>query len=484
MRKDHALSENVFNPLYEASLSSFDRVFQRHAIGFARIYKENSGPYGDVTRSRTAGAFFSGNYAFQNKYLLDASVRVDGSSAFGADRRYAPFGSLGIGWNIHKESFFRGANVISQLRLKGSIATLGSISFPAYQSRSIYLYDTQHWYSTGIGATILGYGNSNLEWQKTRTTDVGMDIGLFKDRIVISPRYYYKLTKGLITDINLAPSTGFSTYKDNLGDMSNKGYELYLVAQVFHASDWNINLTGNLAHNVNKIVRISDALKAFNSNIDNFQTNKDNNAFSTPLTRYVEGKSLNTIYAVKSLGIDPENGKEILVKKDGTLTYIWDVKDVQDVGNTTPKAEGFFGSTVSYKRFMLSFSFHYRFGGQAFNQTLIDRVENADPRFNVDSRVLEQRWKQPGDHTFFKNITDLTDTYVSSRFIQKDNLIELQSLYLSYDFKPNAIRRLGLQNLRLAATANDIFRASTIQAERGIYYPFARSLTFSLLGSF
>jgi TonB-linked SusC/RagA family outer membrane protein len=453
-------------------------------IGFARIYKENSGPYGDVTKSRTAGAFFSGNYAFQNKYLLDASVRVDGSSAFGADRRYAPFGSLGIGWNIHKEGFFQGSKVISQLRLKGSIATLGSISFPAYQSRSIYSYDTQNWYSTGIGATILGYGNSNLEWQKTRTSDFGMDIGLFKDRIVISPRYYYKLTKGLITDINLAPSTGFTTYKDNLGDMSNKGYELYLVAQVFHTSNWNINLTGNLAHNVNKIVSISDALKAFNNNIDNFQTNKDNNAFSTPLTRYVEGKSLNTIYAVKSLGIDPENGKEILVKKDGTLTYVWDVKDVQDVGNTTPKAEGFFGSTVSYKRFMLSFSFHYRFGGQAFNQTLIDRVENADPRFNVDSRVLEQRWKQPGDRTFFKNITDLTDTYVSSRFVQKDNLIELQSLYLSYDFKPNAIRRLGLQNLRLAATANDVFRTSTIQAERGIYYPFARSLTFSLLGSF
>ncbi|AYL93876.1 SusC/RagA family TonB-linked outer membrane protein [Mucilaginibacter celer] len=453
-------------------------------IGFARIYKENSGPFGDITKSRTAGAFFSGNYAFQNKYLLDASVRVDGSSAFGADRRYAPFGSLGIGWNIHKENFLQGSKVISQLRLKGSIATLGSIGFPAYQSRSIYLYDTQHWYSTGIGATILGYGNSNLEWQKTRTTDVGMDIGLFKDRIVISPRYYYKLTKGLITDINLAPSTGFTTYKDNLGDMSNRGYELYLVAQVFHTTDWNINVTGNLAHNDNKIISISNSLKAFNNNIDNFQTNTDNNAFSTPLTRYVEGKSLTTIYAVKSLGIDPQNGKELLVKKDGTLTYDWNVKDVQDVGNTAPKAEGFFGTSVSYKRFLMSVSFHYRFGGQAFNQTLIDRVENADPRFNVDSRVLEQRWKKPGDHTFFKNITDLTDTYVSSRFVQKDNLIELQSLYLSYDFKLAAIRRLGLQNLRLAATANDIFRASTIQAERGINYPFARSLTFSLLGSF
>jgi TonB-linked SusC/RagA family outer membrane protein len=456
-------------------------------IGFARIYKENSGPSGNVIKSRTAGTFFSGNYSYKNRYLLDASVRVDGSSAFGADKRFAPFWSTGGGWNIHKEAFFQDVDFISQLRLKGSIATLGSIGFPAYQSRSIYQYQQSNWYSTGIGATMLGYGNSNLQWQKTKTYDLGLDLGFLKDRIVISPRYYRKLTQGLITDINLAPSTGFSTYKDNLGDMSNKGYELYIVANVFRAKDWNINLTGNLAHNDNRIVHISESLKSFNNTIDQIQTNTSDPkrlAFSIPLTRYVEGKSLNTIYAVKSLGIDPENGKEILVKKDGSLTYIWDVKDIQDVGNTTPKAEGFVGSSITYKRFLMSFSFHYRFGGQLFNQTLIDRVENADPRFNVDSRVLEQRWKQPGDHTFFKNIADITNTYVSSRFVQKDNLIELQSLYFSYDFNTAAVRKLGLQNLRVAATGNDLFRTSSVAIERGISFPYARSLTFSLQGSF
>jgi TonB-linked SusC/RagA family outer membrane protein len=456
-------------------------------IGFARIYRENAGPSGNVIKSRTAGSFFSGNYSYKNRYLLDASVRIDGSSAFGADKRFAPFWSTGLGWNVHKEAFFEDMKFISQLRLKGSIATLGSISFPAYQSRSIYQYQQSNWYSTGIGATILGYGNSNLQWQKTKTYDVGLDLGFLQDRIVISPRYYYKLTKGLITDINLAPSTGFSTYKDNLGDMSNKGYELYVVANVFRDKDWNVNLTGNLAHNDNRIVQISESLKSFNSTIDRVQTDlSDPNryAFSTPLTRYIEGKSLNTIYAVKSLGIDPENGKEILVKKDGSLTYIWDVKDVQDVGNTTPKAEGFVGSSITYKRFLMSFSFHYRFGGQYFNQTLIDRIENADPRFNVDSRVLEQRWKQPGDQTFFKNIADITRTYVSSRFVQKDNLIELQSLYFSYDVNPASIRKLGLKNLRIAATGNDLFRTSSIATERGINYPYARSITFSLLGSF
>jgi TonB-linked SusC/RagA family outer membrane protein len=489
------LNDNFFNLVLGANIlaaKSDAKAFSAEGfsndrfsnIGFARTYEENAAPSGDVIKTRTAGAFFAGNYSYKNKYLLDVSARVDGSSAFGADKRFAPFGSVGLGWNVHKEDFFKDVDFISQLRLKGSIATLGSISFPAYQSRSIYQYQTSNWYSTGIGATILGYGNSNLEWQKTKTYDVGMDIGLLKDRIVISPRYYYKLTNGLITDINLAPSTGFSTYKDNLGDMSNKGYELYIVANVLRTTDWNVNLTGNLAHNVNKIVHISDALKAFNNNIDNFQTDASKNAFSTPLTRYVEGKSLNTIYAVKSLGIDPENGKEILVKKDGTHTYTWDVKDIQDVGTTEPAAEGFFGSTVSYKRFMLSFSFHYRFGGQAFNQTLIDRVENADPRYNVDSRVLDQRWKKPGDQTFFKNIADLTNTYVSSRFVENNNLIELQSLYLSYDFDTKLIKKTGLQNLRIAVTGNDILRSSSIQIERGINYPYARSLTFSLQGSF
>jgi TonB-linked SusC/RagA family outer membrane protein len=477
----NVLSSESDYKLVQAQGFSNDRFTN---IGFARIYKEDAHPGGNVIKSRTAGAFFSGNYAYKNKYLMDASVRIDGSSAFGADKRFAPFWALGLGWNMHNENFLKGSQFISQLRLKASIAKLGSISFPAYQSRSIYQYQTDNWYSTGIGSIIAGYGNSNLEWQKTKTTDVGLDLGFLKDRIVISPRYYYKLTEGLITDINLSPSTGFTTYKDNLGDMSNKGLEVYIQANVFRTKNWNVNLTGNLVHNTNKIEKISNSLKAFNNKIDDFQTNTDNNAYSTPITRYIEGQSLYTIYGVKSLGIDPENGKEILVKKDGTLTYVWDVKDVQAVGNSTPKAEGFFGGNISYKRFMLSASFHYQYGGETYNQTLIDRVENADPRFNVDSRVLSERWIKPGDQAFFKDIKDLNKTYVSSRFVQKDNLIELQSLYLSYDFKPELIRKAKFQNLRVAITANDIFRSSSIDIERGIQYPFARSLTFSLQASF
>ncbi|WP_316816447.1 SusC/RagA family TonB-linked outer membrane protein [Pedobacter nyackensis] len=459
-------------------------------IGFARIYKENSAPGGNVLINRTLGSFFSGNYSYKNRYLADASFRLDGSSSFGSNKRFAPFWATGLGWNVHNETFLQDSKLISQLRLKASSGQVGSVGFEPYMSRSMYQYQSGNWYSTGIGATLQGYGNNNLEWQKTTTYDTGLDLGLLNDRIVISPRYYYKLTKGLITDITLPPSTGFTTYKENLGNSVNEGYELYLTANVLRNSSWNVNLTGNATHNSNKLVKLSKYLQALNDRIDGIQESGDNNKedeiglATIPIARYAEGQSLYTIYGVRSLGIDPENGKEIYIKRDGSLTYDYDIKDTQPIGDGTPKISGNFGTNISYKGFMLSLSMYYRFGGQIYNQTLVDRIENADPRFNVDRRALTQRWVQPGDRALYKNITDLSVTRVSSRFIQKENLIELQSVYLGYDFQKNLIRRAGLQTLRASVTMNDIFRASSIEIERGIDSPFARNITFSLQASF
>jgi hypothetical protein len=133
--------------------------------------------------------------------------------------------------------------VYQPVALKGSIATLGSISFPAYQSRSIYQYQTSNWYSTGIGATILGYGNSNLEWQKTRTYDVGMDLGLFKDRIVISPRYYYKLTKGLSLILTLHHQQVSLPIKITWVICQTKDMSFTWWQTVFAYKDWNVNIT-------------------------------------------------------------------------------------------------------------------------------------------------------------------------------------------------------------------------------------------------
>jgi len=124
--------------------------------------------------------------------------------------------------------------------------------------------------------------------------------------------------------------------------------------------------------------------------------------------------------------------------------------------------------------------FQTRIGGKTYNQTLVDRVENADPRYNVDSRVLEEKWKNPGDVTFYKSIQDLGQSKVSSRFIMPDNLFALQSLNFSYDARKEFAKKLALSSLRVGLVANDIFRWSSVKVERGITYPFARSVTFTL----
>ncbi|MBO9728529.1 MAG: SusC/RagA family TonB-linked outer membrane protein [Chitinophaga sp.] len=455
------------------------------SIAFARTYTPNQAPKGNVDERRLIGSFFSSSYSYKNRYLFDAAVRLDGSSAFGANKRFAPFWSGGIGWNVHNEDWFkRSFPSLSRLKLSGTTGLTGSVDFPPFLARTTYSYQTSNWYSTGIGAIVNGYGNDNLQWQKTTNYEARAEIGFLDDRIMLTPVYYYKLTKGLLTDINIAPSTGFSTYKENLGDMANKGYELYITINALRKENLNINLTGNLAHNTNTIVKISNALKAYNESVNNYQLDPSKGAQGRPLLRFAEGQSYNTIYGVKSHGIDPQNGREIYEKPDGSLTYDYDVAYTRPIGDYTPKAEGFFGSNITWKHWMMSFSFHYKFGGDMYNQTLVDRIENADPRFNVDSRALTMRWQHPGDQALYKNITDLHLTYASSRFIQKENLLELQSLYFSYDLAQAIARSIGLQSLRGAVTMNDILRISSVKQERGIDYPFARSLTCSILATF
>lgn len=452
-----------------------------NSIGFSKGYLENAKPYSSLNQSRLIGAFLSTNYSYDNRYLADATVRIDGSSKFGANRRIAPFWSAGIGWNTHNEHWFS-SDVISLLRFRATTGITGAVQFAPYMSRTTYTYDQNNWYSSGIGAIVNNYGNENLGWQKTKSTDIGFDAGLWHDRITLSARYYYKLTNDILADINIAPSTGFVSYKENLGDLENKGFEINFNAFAIKNTDWTVSFMANIVHNENKILKISNALKSYNQRVDDAQ--KGNDLMGVPLLRYNEGQSLDAIYAVPSLGIDPENGREIFRKKDGSLTYEWDTKDITVVAIGTPKAEGFLGTTLRYKQFSAVAYMQIRVGGKSYNQTLVDRVENADPRYNVDQRVFDEKWKQPGDRSFYKSIRDLGQTRVSSRFVMDDNLLNLQSLFVSYETTPEFSKKLKLSNLRFSATTNDLFRWSSIQQERGIQYPFARSVSFSIQASF
>lgn len=447
-------------------------------ISFARRYERDKAPTGEISEQRLIGAFLSFNYSYQNRFLMDGTIRTDGSSKFGKDSRMATFWSYGVGWNLHSEKFMQ-HTIFNQLRIKATTGLTGDVNFPAYLSNTTYSYYNADWYSTGVGAVFNGYGNTNLKWQRTQNYDLSMEMSLFKDRLYISPRYYHKLTKDLLTDVNVPTSTGFEQYKENLGEMVNKGFELYLRANVLRGKDWSVNVNANMGHNTNVITKISNALKSYNDQVDGKQ-NQDSALRTKPLLRYKEGQSLNTIYAVRSLGIDPENGKEIFLRPDGTTTYEYNVRYTVPVGDQTPDVDGYFGGNFVYRNFSVEFTFYTRLGGDIYNQTLIDRVENADPKYNVDSRVLAQRWKKPGDHTFYKNIADLTTTRTTSRFVQEENRLEFKSVYISYDAPAQWYKRMKMKSLRFALNLNDLAYWSSLQVERGIDYPFARSFTFSL----
>ncbi|WP_224996337.1 SusC/RagA family TonB-linked outer membrane protein [Cesiribacter sp. SM1] len=450
-------------------------------IGFANQYAEHQSPQGSQTIERLMGSFFNVNYSMADRYLLDLAVRLDGSSKFGTENKYAPFWAAGIGWNLQNESFLASSSVVNRLKIRASTGLTGEVSFPAYMAKTTYEYYNE-WYSSGVGARHKGYGNEFLKWQRTQNYDLGLEVSLFENRIFISPRYYYKLTKDLLADIVVPPSMGFASYKANLGKMENKGFELNMNAALVRTKNWFVRVHANMVRNENTIMEISQSLKKYNDEVDQKQEEEGNRG--TPMTRFNEGESLNTLYGVRSLGIDPESGKEIYVKRDGSLTYKYSVKDIVPIGDSSPDAEGFFGGSLGFKNFLLTANFYTRFGGDTYNQTLVDRVENADPRYNVDQRVLAQRWQQPGDRAVYKDIANLDGSYVTSRFIQPDQVVELSSLNLSYELAAAAARKVRMQSLRLMVTMNDIWRWSAVEQERGIDYPFARSVTFSLQSRF
>lgn len=442
---------------------------------FAIQYKKETKPSSSESKSRAIGFFANGNYSYDDRYFADVSVRIDGSSKFGADKKYAPFWSAGAGWNVHNEKFFKHTK-ISMLKLRYSYGVTGNQEFSAYQAKTMFQFNTDRLYNSGISAALMGYGNPDLEWQNQYQSNYGFDFGYAKDRIRLQFNYYQKKTEGMLTSVSVAPSLGLpsNTFTSNLGKIQNKGVEVNLNAVLIRDQgkdfEWSVMLQA--AHNKNKIMEISTALKNINE--------KNNQDKTTPAAVYEEGESMSAIKAVPSLGIDPTTGQELFMKKDGTITYTWDATDKVICGDSEPKVFGNVGTNLYWKGWNLNMVFKYDLGADYYNSTLAERVEGANPRYNADRRVLNNRWKEPGQHALYKNIKEYMTTYISSRFVQKENTLQLTSLSLSYDLNREWIRKFGLNTMRLSFYMNDVFRASTVKNERGLDYPFQRSFVFGL----
>lgn len=443
-------------------------------------------PSSSDNTTRLVGALLTSNYTYNNIYLADLTGRIDGSSEFGSDKRWSMFWSTGAGINIHNYDFMKSNELFSMLKFRVSYGLTGKTNFSLYSAKDMYQLQTDSWYPTGYGVFLYQMGNPNLKWERKYTLDYGVEIGLWHDKIYLKASAYDERTIDLITDYTIPSSTGFTSYKENMGKVKNTGVELELRARLYSDRNWLFQLYGSFARNKNTIIEISQAMRDYNKRVEelfsgyNPESSSDSKYAKTYL-KYYEGASLTSIYGMKSLGISPTNGKEIYLRRNGDVTDVWSADEWTIIGDTAPKGQGSFGYTLSYKQLSMFASFLYTFGGDAYNNTLVSYVENADIKNdNVDKRVLLDRWQKPGDITTMKDIRDRNvTTGASSRFVQKNNTLQWSSLTMSYNFRPEQLKKLHLSGLRLSFTMNDLFYWSTIRQERGLDYPYSRSFNLT-----
>ena len=447
-------------------------------LGNARQYEKDGMPTGIEGVTRRLGFTGNVNYTYDNRYYVDLSGRVDGSSTFGSDKKYAPFWSAGIGWNLHQEDFLKGHNWINTLRLKVSYGQTGSQTGSGSGAATEYVYQTANKYMNWMGATLSAWGNPELTWQTTDEFNVGTEIGLWNGRIKGEFDFYTKKTSNLLSSMEIPHSMGLSSYIANVGEVKNRGWEASLTAYLVRDTEreFNVMLSGQLVYEKNWISKLSEAVKEQNEALLADEDYEVANLF-------YEGNPQNAIYAVRSLGIDPSTGQEVYLDKDGNITDEWKPGDKVYMGSADPLYRGNLNAMVMWKGLTFNAGFYYYWGGKTYNSTLVDRVEVTTDYLttsNVDRRVYEDRWQKPGDHVFYKAFSN-EETRATSRFVMRDNVLELSSVSLQYRWDTDWVHKyLGAQSVTFGVNMNDLFHWGSIKQERGIDYPFARNIQGSI----
>lgn len=451
---------------------------------FSFGYQQNSKPASTTNVFRRNNVLGSVNYSYNNKYFADFTYRLDGSTAFGSDKKFNPFWSVGAGWNLHNEAFLSNTKWLNTLRVRASLGTSGNQSFGAITSVATYAYDS-YINLFGQGVDLATLANPNLTWPLTTSTNLGLDIQAFESRLSLTGNVYTKVTDPMIVLAPLPSSTGIENYPLNTGTLYTKGLDLGVGYKIINNLNKRIMWTLG-----GTIGMLQSEYRNFNNTLAGL--NKQNQLSKT-LERYYDGYSPSDIWAVRSAGIDPATGQEVYIKKDGQYTFTYDANDAVKVGNTQPKAQGVISTSFRYKGLTFSAALRYSMGADIYNTALFNKVENISYTsigYNQDKRALYDRWQVAGDNASFKGIYLISAqgngiTNLTSRFIQKENYISGESFSLGYDFLGQRwIQKLGMESFRITGYANDVFRASTVKRERGTDYPFANTYSFSINAAF
>jgi TonB-linked SusC/RagA family outer membrane protein len=399
------------------------------------------------TNYRFLSYFLRLNYKFSDKYLLAASARIDGSSRFGANSRYGFFPSVSAGWVLTEESFLKNNNTLSFLKLRGSYGTTGNSEIGDFPQLGLFSGDAG--YSGSAGQRPSQLANPNLKWETTNQADFGLDFGLFNNRINGEIDYYVKKTNGLLLEVNVPATSGFSVQVANVGKLENKGIEFVLNTQnIVGAFKWSTSL--NVANNKNKVTDIQK--QVIEGGIRS-------------MSRVMEGQPVGVFYTVEYAGVDKENGDALFYRNteengniDRSTVSSYNSARRVVAGNPNPKLVGGITNTFSYKGFDLNVFFNgvagnkinfYGVGQYSSangiyedNQTA-DQMNSWTPE-NTDTDVPEARFYQGNGNQ------------ASTRYIYDGSYLRLRSMTLGYNLPSSVVNRLKMDRIRLYVSAMNL----------------------------
>jgi TonB-linked SusC/RagA family outer membrane protein len=451
------------------------------------------------------------NYSFNDKYLLAATLRRDGSSRFGADKRYGLFPSVSAGWRISEESFMRNLTFINDLKLRASIGVVGNQSISDFGAQG--LYSTGSNYVGKAGIALSAIPNPNLSWESTTQSDIGIDLSIFNNRVQITADAYLKRTNDLLLSVNLPTTTGFTSALQNVGDTQNKGLEFSISSQNIKGTGDGFTWTSgfNISFNRNKILTLS------NNNADIIQTSADATFFSTsPIGIGRVGQPIGIFYGYVYTGRVYATSEEAKAAnmRDGSPTGAFYVagdmiyKDLNGdgvindndravIGDANPKFIAGLTNTFTFKNFDLSIFLQSSYGNDIFNQTR--QSSNRSFVYNAATTEVLRSWRKEGDITDVPRGTPSTigrNGFVSNRWIEDGSYLRVKTATLGYTVPATLLKRIKVDNARVYVSGQNLFtftNYSGLDPEanfrtgqpllQGIdlgTYPQVRSITFGL----
>ncbi|MDQ8140597.1 SusC/RagA family TonB-linked outer membrane protein [Chryseobacterium sp. CFS15] len=387
-----------------ASMFDFNTAVNRHES----LVKENL---------RELSFFGRALYTLDNKYTIMGVFRYNGSSALADGNKWGFFPGISASWVVSNEDFLSDSKVISELKLRGGWGQTGNVSgIPPYShynlERQTELGNAGSWYTRQ-------WDSSNLGWEVTNDTNIGVDFGFLSNRIKLSVDAYHRKTNDLIIPIPMGPAQ--VPFYRNVGNMENKGLEFALNTQNFKGEGFNWNTNFNISFTKNKVLQLNWVPILDKANIETVGAN---------LVRFTPGQAISSFYGYQVDHIDSQTGD--IVYKDNNGNGYFDTGDRTFIGNPNPDFSFGFSNSFSYKSWYLDVLVTGSYGGEIYNASRFD-LEMMNDFKNQSTAVLD-RWTTPGQITNTPRANSPSSQYVSDRFVEDGSFLKLKSATLGYNF--------------------------------------------------